>query len=313
MISLAQKITRPWPGRTSWWQDGAVYVADFANNRYMKSGTHIARAEAIDFARASSKHAQSASGAWLPFAPDSPAITDRGISVEPASMRVSARPATPTNWNGIGTAATVQSGAFLGLFSNAARVASTGQTWHRIQATNISLTGGETYGVTVLYAAGTSGRCRIILRHDNAQTESTVTGPVGHLDVASSFAGTISGLTQDIMNGGIHRIRLLFQPTSTSASFCLGMGPDSTTAGTDIVMIAGWVETSSPSSPILDNPSGQALRAADTLTLKLPEGPHDLKLTFEDDSEQIIAGVSGNYALDPAALYRRMIRRIAAM
>lgn len=92
-----------------WWPPGALYAADFPLGRYMRAGTGVPAAEAISFSRASSKLAPDLAGNFLTFAPDMPAITDRGLLLEPARTNfirnsagmgaLAGTPGTlPTNW-----------------------------------------------------------------------------------------------------------------------------------------------------------------------------------------------------------------------
>jgi len=77
----------------AWWPAGAVYAADFFNGRYMRNGNAISAAEAFSFARASGRWAVDSTGFWHHFAPDVPAITDLGLSLEPAGTNLVPNPA----------------------------------------------------------------------------------------------------------------------------------------------------------------------------------------------------------------------------
>lgn len=92
-----------------WWPPGALFAADFPLARYMRAGQGVPAAQAISFSRASSKLAPDLAGNWQSFAPDMPAITDRGLLLEPArtnairnsagSGAVAGTPGTlPSNW-----------------------------------------------------------------------------------------------------------------------------------------------------------------------------------------------------------------------
>ena len=70
---------------SAWWTPGAVFAADFVNDRYMRDGVNITRDEALSVTRASSKLARTVAGQWLTFPADTLARTDRGASIEPAS------------------------------------------------------------------------------------------------------------------------------------------------------------------------------------------------------------------------------------
>lgn len=76
--------------RTSaaWWPEGALFAADFINNRFMSGGVAIPAASAYSFTRASSKRAVTSTGQWQVFGDNVPAITDLGLSLEPASTNL---------------------------------------------------------------------------------------------------------------------------------------------------------------------------------------------------------------------------------
>lgn len=65
------------------------------------------------------------------------------------------------------------------------------------------------------------------------------------------------------------------------------------------------------SSPIVSS-GAAATRAADSVTIALPSGTHNLTFTFDDNTEQTVTGLSGNYTI-PTTLNRAIIRRIAAV
>lgn len=67
-----------------WWPDNAVFAADFVTGRYMRDGVEIPARQAFSFSRASQSLAQQRDGRWTLFQPDEPAITTRGIQLEPA-------------------------------------------------------------------------------------------------------------------------------------------------------------------------------------------------------------------------------------
>ena len=70
---------------SAWWTSGAIFAADFVNDRYMRDGVNITRDEALTVTRPSPKLARTVAGQWLSFPPDTLARTDRGASIEPAS------------------------------------------------------------------------------------------------------------------------------------------------------------------------------------------------------------------------------------
>ena len=50
-----------------WWPEGALYAADFGENRYMAGGAPIAANAAFTLTRASGKRAADSRGNWLAF------------------------------------------------------------------------------------------------------------------------------------------------------------------------------------------------------------------------------------------------------
>ena len=69
----------------AWWPANAVMAFDFRNDRYMKDGAPVARASVLSCASPSPRLAQDRSGHWHSFAPNVPAITNRGLFIQPAA------------------------------------------------------------------------------------------------------------------------------------------------------------------------------------------------------------------------------------
>ncbi len=77
----------------AWWPAGAVYAADFVNGRYMRNGNAVTAEEAFSVSRATGRWAVDSTGLWRHFGPNVPAITDLGLSVEPAGTNLVPNPA----------------------------------------------------------------------------------------------------------------------------------------------------------------------------------------------------------------------------
>jgi len=90
MIHLGLPLAHARSGR--WWPENAVYAADFINNRYMRNGAEIDRASAFSFSRSTPKLAEDSKGVWHHFGIDEPAITDRGLLLEPAATNMVPNP-----------------------------------------------------------------------------------------------------------------------------------------------------------------------------------------------------------------------------
>jgi hypothetical protein len=71
-----------------WWPDNARYAVDFITRSGMRDGVHCPLPELISLSRPSPKLAMDRTGRWHSFAPDMPALTDRGLSLEPAATNL---------------------------------------------------------------------------------------------------------------------------------------------------------------------------------------------------------------------------------
>ena len=73
MPGLGLSLTTGRP--VAWWMPGAVYAADFVNDRYMRDGAVIAPALAYSVSRNAPKFVADTQGRWHRFAADTPART----------------------------------------------------------------------------------------------------------------------------------------------------------------------------------------------------------------------------------------------
>lgn len=288
--------------RPSWAPDNALFAIETVpDGRSYRCGAPVN-------INATGGYALDLSGAYVLFGANTPRMTNRGLLVEAASTRLSRYPATPqANWGAAGGTKTAYPGTFLGIFSNATRVATTtGQTWHRVDVTGVTWTSGVPIGFAFYYSSGTSGRGTVVLRHGVNANEATLAGPVGDLAVTMTAAGTVTDVRNVDMGDGIYQISGVFTPNADAASDGgIGFGPSSTIAGQDVVFYGGWVETLTPSSPIIANPTTTAARAADTLTIPgISAGTYDLHLQYASGADRVIEGWAHN---DPLPFDSRQI------
>jgi hypothetical protein len=301
-------------GRQSW-PAGALYAADFIENRYMRDGAPVVAAAAFAFTRASGKRAADRNGIWQAFAADVPARTDRGVLIEPAASNglpntalAGAVPGTtdlldglPANWTRSKIDGTNIKGRLLAL-----------ATWRGLPAMTLRLWGSSTVDdAQVLFAATTD---MALAKNDTA--------------IASLFTQLLAGSTanvstrlrlteQDAAGTYVGKQLSLFTPTAdgtraferftiagaataratTTLEFALSGAFDLT-----LRIAAPQMEKSAatqPSSPIITG-MVPAPRAADALTLKLPDAPCDVTLNLDGGSSLMLTGVSGDVTLDPA-------------
>ena len=85
MPGLGLAAPRPTPAP---WPANAIFGIDFLTSRAMRDGVYIPLDQAMSFSRPSPRLAKTASGAWRAFAPNEPAITDLGLSLEPEATNL---------------------------------------------------------------------------------------------------------------------------------------------------------------------------------------------------------------------------------
>lgn len=313
MIGIGLGLRSAVPGAYGWWPDNWVFGADFKNNRYMLGGSVVSLATLLSVVRASGHddYAPNIDGDFVAFAPNTLRRTNAGETFELASERLSQYPATPfTDGVETGTIKSLQPGTFLGVFTDAARVASTGilsSLTHLGQTT--TLLADTDYNFTIIYEGGTSGQARILVVGGGGG--SRWGGPVGAL-VAQEFAnGTMSNVVQEQF-GDVHVIKGTFTPTNSNSNFAVGVGPQTATVGEDVVFIGGWLETVGPSSPILNNPGGTSVRVGDAATFSLAGlGALDITARYPNEAEQVLASSHvGSYLIDPAGLNDSLVSMI---
>ena len=82
-LSLKQQTHAP-----EWWREGALFSAEFNNNRYMANGAFVPVGDILNTTRASSGYAPGANGHLIPFGPNAPRRTNKGLLIEGASTNI---------------------------------------------------------------------------------------------------------------------------------------------------------------------------------------------------------------------------------
>ena len=174
--------------------------------------------------------------------------------------------ASTANWLTSGATLTQLSGSYLGAFAGV-RVTSTGADWNRLETSDLSWTSGQTYNLTFFYVAGTSGRARLNLRDNTAGTESRANGPIGAVVAGTVNAGAVTNVTTETLPGGVYKTTYTFVPNNTTNLGRVGIGPDSTTAGQDIIALGAQFEAGSTPSSYIPTAGATVTRAAETLVI----------------------------------------------
>lgn len=222
-------------------------------------------ASAVTFTRASPATVwRSDLGTFQSFSTAAPRRDGDGrLVIEPSATELAEYTTTPANWDVVNATVTATGDTgVLGLFAPA-RVASNGQSWHRAR---VLWQGdgavGDTFVGEIVYAAGTSGRVRISIRNQTTSGESRVVGSIGSITVTQQFAGPLS-VDETELVAGIHRASFTVTLSAAAAAVTFEVGPDTATAGEDVVVYGGSVKQQAHFDSWIETTGAPVTRAAD--------------------------------------------------
>ncbi|WP_297580674.1 hypothetical protein [Roseibium sp.] len=224
---------------------GANTVFSAYSNRYaVKSGPVLQSASVADFYQnySCSTPIWPVGSAGLPYevAVDTPAYTyltgRRGLMIDPGGTRRNdSRPQTGFTLDTFtGTNLPAE-----GLFEEPMRVASQGATWNRAGRPFTWVAGDPVY-LTFQYAAGTSGEVRLTIRSSDSATETKIRGTVGSVVNDETSFGTVDYFKEYALPNGHYLLLVKFTPDANAAG-SIGLGPNSSTVGEDVVFYAGQI------------------------------------------------------------------------
>ena len=287
----------------------------FAEGRYWIDEP-VQLAEALSCSRASTGLALNADGAWVAFAADVPRITDRGLLVEPAATNLLTRSNDPANaaWTNKDN---VTVGATIAGWTPVRETVT--NNFHRLfRANTTSVAGPHTHEFWIK---------KVGRRHIGARV--SLDGGVAYVNIGFDLDTLTVTLLPAGFTASIEKVgpvyRLVWGYTNSSTAIVGGIFTSDTAivsgvalptfvgdTGQGFDLYNAQIEaTAFGTSPIITAAS-TAARAADAVTLAaLPAGTHDLTVTFDDDSTQVIAGESGSVAL-PTNLNRRYVKSLLA-
>ncbi|MVO14798.1 phage head spike fiber domain-containing protein [Parasedimentitalea huanghaiensis] len=271
MIGVGVSITRPMhPIRNT-----SQIMADFIADRYV-GGVGPGILDLFDFEAAGSRNYINALGHLVTAAPGVPRNghhewlngmwTSVGLLLEPSGTnKIAQAVANITDWWVSGASFAAAADNFLGRFAGVV-VTSDGETWHRARpSAEMAVVAGQTSSITAFVKEGTSGRCRIAIRHELSSTETHIRGPIGALASTTENAGTATVIRELAVPGG-HLIFCTYT-ANVSGVVSVGVGPDSNVAGENItVYFLQFEDGHVPTSPILSDGAATS-RAKDVLTL----------------------------------------------
>lgn len=222
---------------------GSAVDLMFDRGRYRLNGLSVPLSTIDAYhSRASNSWGQNAQGIWQEFpAGQMEVFPGLGYDGREGHTVLNGNPLNPRAW-GAGDAASASDevGTFLG-FSSAERVISSGIVGAHIAAGVSQIVSGLTYAIRVLYKAGTSGRARVVLREVNFG-ETRAVGAAGSIGSALTELGTWTSLQNIDHGGGIYEFQGTIACTRTSVNtVTLRVGPDSSSVGADIIVIAGQI------------------------------------------------------------------------
>ena len=294
-----------------WWPNGALYAADFTGWRFMRAGQGVPAAEALSFSRASAKLAPDLAGTWLSFAADVPAVTDRGLLLEPArtnairnSAGSGALPGTPgtlpTNWTrfvGGGLAASVGTSGmerglpFVDLALSGTSNSANGTQISFDSPTGIAAASGQTWTQSIFLSLPTGTLANISFIRINLIEVAPGGSALGTLygsNIRDSLTATPQRFseTQTLVQPGTAYVRPVIE---------IAYGNAANIAMTLRVAVPQLENAQGPTSPILA--TGElATRQADIAALEL--GPGSLNLSIATTTGVTAPGMwSGSYTL----------------
>lgn len=304
------------PDSGQWWPQGATYAADFKGRRYMRGGVSASAAEAFDFARSSVRYARDSEGAYHHFAAGAPAITDAGLSLEPASVellrntsfagavagQIGGSGQMPTSgWTAPSAGLTVTvglPGTVSGLPAIDLRLQGTpsGNAFLQFETnTQVAAAQGETFTLSahcymVAGAATNISSLGIVLGESRADGGDL--GMVTNADFLASVATpSLRSATRTMTQANVAYVRAYMRMGLTS-----GQPIDITLR----LRRLGLRKDASVTSPILV-PLSSASRASDQLVLKLPEVAGMLTLVTAFGALPEVE-TSGDHPVNPAEL-----------
>lgn len=303
----------------AWWPAEATFAVDFVTGLAMRNRVICPLSEAMSFSRASTKFARAASGFWQSFAPNVPAITDLGISIEPE--RTNLVVANTAN-SGIGFVSTGTTRTDLAFGDSPAGDAFGKLVTQGGGATdalyfglfNGLITAGSRHTVSASFKYSGSVRYLRLLLSDNVSEVSQCWLDLVDKTISNASPGATVRLIPLVDNWmHLELTTGAFASTTSNAQFGVvavtGIGSP-TRLGGSYRMWGGQVEQGAAlaTSPIL-TASGPTTRASDTIIFNLNTGPQRVTIVLSDGSafDEFVPG--GPYT--PTGLSQHLIRRVS--
>lgn len=304
------------------WPNNTGFALDFENRRALHNRLHIPLAGSFALTRASAKYALRRNGIYELFAADAAAITDLGLSLEPAASNLCTWSSDLEQATWHKTAVAMATGIADPAGGASAIRVTESATNASLSRITIPVTSGQTYTLTRIVRRGNCDWIRLIVG-DSAFANSILAWfnladfTTGSMVNTGAGYGAISRAIKPI-GLGYALVSLTFAPPATAVNAGITTASaDGTTTRANIGNGAGigtsyehWntqLEAGAASSPIIVGTAAVS-RAADSLTLPLAPATGNLALRFDDGTTQTVSLAS---AL-PASFNRTLIRTMAA-
>lgn len=304
-------------GVPAWLPAGALAYGDFINDRYYLSGAVVSRATFLSYTRAGTAYdLGNAAGDIGSYAANAVRLNDRGLLIEPAAQNDCQRSNAYGNAQWSNTGMDISAPA-VGGFTPITELAPS--TLHRLfKSTGINVTSGVTK--TLTWTLKKRGRRYVWMRviPDGATSHN-----VGFdLDnVATTFVS--SGFTASITKvGSTYFAAVTFTTGTTAISVSLGSNTAAVTSDTIPSAYVGdtlqgfdtynldCIDGSAQRSPIVTD-TVAVLRPADAYSTTLVgSGSHPVTFTFDDDTQDVIPGVSAGAYAYPTNLSRPLVKSV---
>jgi len=309
-------------GAGGWWPADATGAWDFVGGRYFGG---------FSFARASTGYYFNQAGLLVPASTNVPRLDRdplthavRGLLLEPAATNLLVRSEE------FGSVWAINNVSILSDQTTAPDGQATADKMREVanNATHLLTNGaaivnGSNYSNSIFLKAAERSWAQVTF---GSMAFSSL--PWANFDLANGVVGHTGGLLSSTMldcGGGWYRCEVIGAATATTTTTLCAIGlTQNLNSATRLPSYAGHAslpgiymfgaqgEIGSRASSYIPTAGSSATRAADQLTLALGAGAKNLTVTFDNDNEQVIAGVSGDYVVDPTALNRPHVKSIVA-
>lgn len=270
----------------------------------------------VTFTSGPAGYAKKSDGTLQAFTAGTPRRTDLGLVVEPSQADLY----DATSASAIGgtyaasTATTSPAGGTAGLYRY---TVNTSNQEHSL-FNSVTATAGQPLEFSAYVKA--VGQSYVWMRSNSSGSYTNVAFSLTGSGIVTWTGAGWSGAGIEALAGGWYRIWANITPTGTAPQFLIGLysspvafdgSPAYTGNGTDGFYIwnAQVVAASKPSTPI----DGVATRAADVVSFVVPLNVTQLTYVFDDNSSQVVTGVSaGSYSIPTSGLNRYQIKSISS-